>query len=397
MNLGQLSLALPSSHLRQKARWHIRASKLSQQRRLAINRSPMARKAAKSSSKGAVRPSKAPATAPPPFSPVPASLDPFVEALDPSKVYITHIDTFPVEFKKQVFAIPIALNVLICLVILWRAYMALPTYWELVLAALGNDTAYSVTRDTKTWVELLTIAAKRSIIFILDYLLVVVVGNWPLTFFLESPDSAASWRFQTGFRAREVYVRRSRTWGREELFGDESTFKGEDSPFFMTRILPAIEKRFVREKTGYVMMNDSWDLDYNAMVRATKLLDKKQVDEAPFQKSVWVYAGDEVGWCVWEVHKLDEGPGAADEDEGRKKIVAFKDRLDAIGKESLFFRWIEIVQYESSQPGGFTPQRQEAAVKQAKELFESHGIDFEKFIQSVGGLDDLPGFDQPAK
>ncbi|KAK7566196.1 hypothetical protein IWX92DRAFT_381703 [Phyllosticta citricarpa] len=362
----------------------------------------MARKAAKSSSKGAAaqQPSK-PAAAPPPFSPITPSLDPFVETLDPSKIYIAHIDTFPTSFKKQVFAIPAILNVLLVAVIAWRAYAAAPTYWEMLLAALGNETAASVTRDTKTWGELASIAAKRAAMFLFDYALVVGVGNWPLTFFLAPGEleSAASWRFKTGFREREVYVRASRGWGKTELLGDEAdAFESEDSPLFRTRILPAIDPRFVQEKTGYVMISDSWDLEYGAMVRATRLLDTKQVDdEAPFRKSVWVYANDEVGWCVWEVHKLDEKTTDNREDAVRRKIVAFKERLDALGKESLFFRWIEIVQFESSQPGGFTPQRQQAAAVQAKELFEANGIDFENFVRDVGGLQDLPGFDESSR
>ncbi|KAK8161573.1 hypothetical protein IWX90DRAFT_388349 [Phyllosticta citrichinensis] len=361
----------------------------------------MARKAAKSSSKGAVvkKPPPPPATAPPPFSQITPSLEAFVDTLDPTKIYITHIDTFPTDFKKQVFAIPAILNVLLVVVIVWRAYAAGPTYWEMVLAALGNETAASVTRETKTWGELATIASKRAAMFLFDYALLVGVGNWPLTFFVApgQQESAASWRLRTGFREREVYVRASRGWGRDELLGDEAeAFESEDSPLFRTLILPAIERRFVQDKTGYVMMNDSWDLDYSAMVRATQLLDKKEIEEAPFRKSVWVYAGDGVGWCVWEVHKLDEASNKSNgaEDAGRRKIVAFKERLDALGKESLFFRWIEIVQFESSQPGGFTPERQQAAVKKAKELFDAQGIDFEKFVREVGGLNDLPGFDE---
>lgn len=73
-----------------------------------------------------------------------------------------------------------------------------------------------------------------------------------------------------------------------------------------------------------------------------------------------------------------------------------QERLTAMRKESLFFRWIELIQYESSQPGGFTAQRQERAMQKAKQLFEKQGIDFEKFIRSIGGLENFPGFDQAA-
>lgn len=62
-----------------------------------------------------------------------------------------------------------------------------------------------------------------------------------------------------------------------------------------------------------------------------------------------------------------------------------------MGKENLFFRWIEIVQFESSQPGGFTQERQTRAVGQAKQAFKEQGVDFEEFVKSVGGMDAMPG------
>ena len=86
--------------------------------------------------------------------------------------------------------------------------------------------------------------------------------------------------------------------------------------------------------------------------------------------------------------------GSAQEEEGRRKIVAFKDELTSLGKESLFFRWIELVQFESSQPGGFTPDRQQKTMEKAKEMFESQGVDFDKFWAKIGGMQGMPGMDQ---
>lgn len=67
-----------------------------------------------------------------------------------------------------------------------------------------------------------------------------------------------------------------------------------------------------------------------------------------------------------------------------------------MGKENLFFRWIELIQYESSQPGGFTLQRQVSAMDKAKKLFQEQGVDFEAFIRSIGGVESFPGFNQAA-
>lgn len=356
----------------------------------------MARKAAKQGAKHGAATTKTPPAAvlapPPPFSRAP-DLEPFLSTLNPEHVYITHIDTHPAYFKKRIFTIPLLLNAGIVALLAWRAYVALPTYWHMLMAALGNQTAFSVARASATWGQLAWIAVKRAAMFLVDYVLVMVVGTWPLTFFAEMPGNPCSWRWRVGFREREIYVRESRGWGAAELLGEEVERKGEENPFFKTRVLPAIEKRFVREKTGYVMVNESWDLDFDAMVRAHAAVDKGEIAEGAFEKSVWVFGGEGVGWCVWEVHRLDDGG----EVEGRKKIVAFKDRLTAMGKESLFFRWIELIQYESNRPGGFTPERQQDAVQKARELFELQGVDFDKFVSDVGGFDGMPGLENAGR
>ena len=234
--------------------------------------------------------------------------------------------------------------------------------------------------------------------FLLDWALVRFALPWPVTFLLERPENPVSWRWKCGFREREVYVRVSRNWGVEELVGDGRKGKGGkdgeemQSVCWQEKVMPAVERAYVRSKTGYMMMDQNWDLDFGAMVTAMKSIDSGKVDSDQFEKSVLCYGGPEIGWLVWEVWKLDEEQ-SVDQEEARKNIVAFKDRLTAMGKESLFFRWIEIVQYESSQPGGFTNARQTAAVNQARELFQGQGIDFDEFVGDIGGKEGLPGME----
>lgn len=64
-----------------------------------------------------------------------------------------------------------------------------------------------------------------------------------------------------------------------------------------------------------------------------------------------------------------------------------------LGKENLFFRWIEILQYESSQPGGLTSTRKANAINKAREVFETQNIDFDDFATSIGGIASFPGLD----
>jgi len=327
---------------------------------------------------------------PEPFVTAPPELEDFLATLPKRSVYITHIDRHPAGFKRNIFIVPVLLNVGIAALLLWRAWAIIPVYWGVLLSMLGNPNQYTiyVARSTK-W-TLARQVAWRAANFLLDWVLVVVVAPWPYTFFVDGEETPVSWRMKVGFRDAEVYVRVSRGWGREELLG--STKRGGDSPFFKTRILPAIERKRVQGKTGYLLMDGDWDLEFAAMVDATRLLDGNELKEEFLEKSVFVWSGEEKGegqWAVWNCYKLDEGA----EGEGRKKIVQFKDTLMALGKENLFFRWIELIQYESSQPGGFTPERQKQAAEKAKVMFQEQGVDWEEFITASGGLDNLPGME----
>ena len=154
--------------------------------------------------------------------------------------------------------------------------------------------------------------------------------------------------------------------------------------------MPAVDQKRLREKTGYMLMDADFDLDFFGMVAATQLLDRKDITLDHLRKCVFVYVGDAEAdngqWAVWECAKLDEGS----ETEARDKVIAFKDKLTAMGKESLFFRWVELIQYESNAPGGFTQERQIEAAKKVKTMFENEGIDFEAFSKEIG-MDGMAG------
>ncbi|KAJ4349890.1 uncharacterized protein N0V89_008509 [Didymosphaeria variabile] len=335
------------------------------------------------------------AAIPDPFEPAPAKLAPLLDNFDKSFVYITHVDNHPAWFKKRVFSVPLGLNVVIALLLLWRIYTAGPWYWAILMSMLGNENETTIHWSKTPWSKLLPSVAWRAGIFLFDWLVITVIGPWPWSFFFESPGNPISWRLSTGFRDKEVYVRESRGWGAKDLLGEAegSTGKaGSDSPFFKTRILPAVDRRRLMEKTGYLLMDKNFDLVFGAMVDAARLMDKKTVSIDDFRTSVFVWVGKEDHglWAVWPCGKLDEGS----ETEAREKIILFKDRLTAMGKESLFFKWIELVQYESSAPGEFTYEKQVATAEKARTLFENEGVNFDAFVKDIGGLQGLPGMDQ---
>jgi len=188
-----------------------------------------------------------------------------------------------------------------------------------------------------------------------------------------------------GFREQEVVVRVSRKWGAEDLVGGRK--RGGESPFFKTRVVPAVGKERMGAKTGYLLMDRDWDLDFAIMVRAHELVDEGVVKLGTLHGMVFVWVGgDEDGrWCVWDVEgKKDEEMQSEGTEEGKRKIFEFRDRLTAMGKEELFFKWVELVQEETSKPGGFTKERQFEAGLKVQALFEEYGVNFAEFAQITG-------------
>ncbi|GAB7363116.1 hypothetical protein MBLNU230_g3406t1 [Neophaeotheca triangularis] len=316
-----------------------------------------------------------------PFQKAPRTLAAFLDRLDPSKVYITHIDRFPIEAKKQVYAVPVILNTAIALLLAWRLYAALPLYWTLLETVLGYSTAARMDTADASRSEQLNVLFRRFAMFAIDFVLVRFVGPWPLTFFLEQPANPVLWRWKLGFRGREVVARVSRGWGTEELM--QGVKRGEENAFFKTRVLPAIEKGFM-QKTGYLMMDKSWDLDFELMLDAHTLAERQAVRFEDVDGVVLAHV-EGTGWAVWQW----EGPSDAVETR-RRKIVDFKEALTAAGKESLFWKWTEIVEEERQADGGFSPEQQEKVVERVQAEFEREGVDFNKIAESIGGLEDMP-------
>ncbi|MCJ1441356.1 MAG: hypothetical protein MMC23_001842 [Stictis urceolatum] len=347
----------------------------------------MAPKAAKAKSKTTTASSnatKAESGPPSPYSRAPPALQPFLTTLSAEHVYITHVDRHPAAFKRQIFMVPIALNIAIVALLVWRMIRVAPWYAYLLMTIWGYNTPYFVDPRTMSWNGILEEIIHRALPMVVDVTLATFIAPWPWDFFFGSPASPSSWRLRVGFRDQEVAVRRSRRW--DQTLPKDWLAEEGDGAVYQERIMPAIDRQWVKAKTGYMMMDKSWDLDFQAMVKAHSLIESGESSIGDFEKQVIVHH-DEFGWLLWPVWKLDEGA----QDEGRRVIVEFKEKLTAMGKESLFFRWIEIIQYESSQPGGFTAERQAKAMAEAKSAFEEQGVDFDLFWEEVGGTKGMPG------
>lgn len=317
---------------------------------------------------------------PAPFTKAPASLSRFLERLDPKQVHLTHIDRTRIEQKKNVFLIPVILNGVIALLLLWRLYVAVPKYWILLQTLLGYLTPETVDTVSTTRKEQIYILLRRTAMFAFDFFLFRFIGPWPVTFFAEQPANPCYWRWMLGFQKEEVVVRVSRGWGTEELM--QGVKQGQENPYFKTRILPAIEPVFM-QKTGYLMMDRSWDLEFELMVDSHFLALEKAFKIEELDKLVLAYS-DGNGWLAWKW----EGEDVVE--ARRQKVVAFKEKLTALGKESLFWKWTEIVEEEREADGSFSPERQEKVAMRVQKEFEKNGVDFDAVIQSIGGLGEVP-------
>lgn len=350
-------------------------------------------------SKRPSQPESASRAFPSPFTTADDKLKPFLSSLDRTQVYITHIDPHPPAFKRQIFIVPVILNLFFVAALVWRAYYIVPWYTSVAQQLWAmNGQAIEQFYTSGLW-SIVVNELRHFVTVVIDYALIVIVAPWPISFFVELPGNPVLWRWHVPFELRELIVRVSRGWNAEDLLlGDK---RGDESPFWKTRVLPALEMDKIG-KTGYLLMDKNYDLDFGAMIVGQDLIRMKTVAEADlngkllaFWKPTTMSTVQEGCWVIWDFRKelygggmerdaLDSLEGDLDIDEGKRMIMRFKEKLESMGKEDLFYRWVELIQYESSRPGGFTKERQIEAGRQVQELFQSHGVDFEEFERNVG-------------
>ena len=320
---------------------------------------------------------------PSPFDKAPNAIEPFLFQLDPSKVYITHIDRHTPENKRWIFTLTVLLNSTITALLLWRLKAALPSYFALGVTLSGRTSSATVDTENLTGNEKVWVLLQRTSMFIFDYLLVSLVVPWPYSFFFERPANPVTWRWQLGFQQEEVVVRVCRNWEAKDLVKGEK--KGEESPFFKTRILPAIDGE-IMGKTGYLMMDGNWDLDFGLIQDAHTLIGQKKIRMLDLEALVLVHM-DRVGWLFWRFREKKEESA---DDVNRRKMLAFKEKLTKMGKESLFWKWQEIVEDERSADGGFSQEAQTRVAVRVEEIFAKEGVDFNKTMESIGDVQPVP-------
>ena len=350
---------------------------------------------------------------PPPFTLASKKLSPFLFSLPRDHIYIISLDPHPRDFKRRLFAVPVLLNIFLSVVLIYRLRYALPTYLSLFLTTLGFETEHQVTVQLSETGYLFSVLGERMMMMMGDFILFRFIGGWPWGFFLgwlggtAGLGSPVAWRWRVGWRDVEIVVRRSRRWD-QSIFGkvsqdlvrdgvgprsvDEWLGRGKVDKVFQERIEPAVAKSWIRDKTGYLMMDKNWDLSFAGMIAAHGFVDDGVVPLDDFRTRVLVYSEQYGGWLVWDVWKEHED--GMEKSETGDKLHTVRERLTKTGKENLFYRWIEVLQSETSlEPGPLTKERREKALNKIREEFDEEDVDFDDFWDSVGGVDDMPGLE----
>lgn len=142
-----------------------------------------------------------------------------------------------------------------------------------------------------------------------------------------------------------------------------------------------------------LLLDRDWDLDFKAMVDAHRMvMDGRLKMDDPNGVALVYYQKQ---WLVWNINAETAMP--ATNPEGDAVLQRFKERLTTLGQEDVFFRWIEIVQYETSQQGGFSEARKASATQELKKLLSDPGVDYSSVLDEIGGLKGLPGFEQSSR
>jgi hypothetical protein len=321
---------------------------------------------------------KTPSGPPKPFQYAPASLRPFLSTLPTDHVYLVHLDNTDVALKKRVFRVPVMLNITLILGLCLRIYFAAPVYLQQIITIFGYDTAYRVDTDKADMSEIVTTIGSRTLLLMVDYAIFALAGSWPKEFLFGGKSSRFTgpwqWRRKLGFKEIEIVVRRGRKWDTPLLTGDipeqVKTWNVEDELRLNVKIEAAMRTNYIA-KTGYLLLDKDWDLDFKGILDAHRLVDSGTIQLKDLQDIALVYYQKQ--WLIWYVH--EEPMVTAKVEEQDTILQVFRNKLKELGAESVFFRWIEILQYQTSRPGGFTEGRQDEALRELKQLVEAKRVD----------------------
>lgn len=339
---------------------------------------------------------------PAPFELAPQSILPLADCLPKDHIFVIHSEDTPSALRRQAFLVPVLLNLIITALLCLRLIYAVPVYLEQMITILGYETQWTVRPKTLSWLDLFGILAQRTLLLSLDYVIFGFIGRWPWEFLFGDRHGryvgGVGWKWHVGFnRALEPVVRRGRKWDvpilatekeRKKQRKPEKSWSKEEELLVYTKCSEALRK-INTSKNALSLLDRDWDLDYCAMVDATELLDQGSIKIADLDHVVLVPWNGR--WFCWYPHRTtDTGvtPAAAEQDA---QLERFKKLLIELGCEDVFYRWIEIIQYETNQPGAMTSKKKHEAEQELRRMLRDRKRDDEAFVASIGGANAIPG------
>ena len=305
--------------------------------------------------------------------------------------------------RKQAFLVPVVLNLIIVAGLCWRVYYAVPLYLEQLITIMGYDTRFTVNTKTTGWEELLKTLGYRTMFLSIDYALFGLLGRWPWEFVLGDKygryTGPCGWKWNVGFsRQKEPVVRRGRKWDapiyqsemERRLQGKpDTTWTKEEELAAFTKCSDALSKHNTA-KNALSLLDKDWDLDYSAMVDVTELIDVAKLSHADVDHVVLVPWHQK--WYSWYPHKPANADGSISAMTGKdEKLELFKKNLIDLNAEDVFYRFVELLQYESSQTGGFTKAKKKEAEEELRKMLRARNKDDVAFFASIGGTGGIPG------
>lgn len=340
---------------------------------------------------------------PSPFELAPQAVLPLADRLPKDHVFLVHPEKSSPDLKRRTFLVPVLLNIFITIGLCIRVYYAAPVYLEQLITIFGYETSWTVRPKTLAWFDLIGILGERTILLFTDYALFGLLGRWPVEFLFGDRYGryvgGAGWKWNVGFnRELEPVVRRGRKWDvpiftsekeRRKQGKPEKSWTQEEELLIYTKCSEA-SRKVNTSKNALSLLDRDWDLDYCGMVDATELLDKGTIKFNDIDHIVLVPWDNR--WYCWYPHRT--GASTTVEVNGEKdvKLETFKKNLIQLGCEDVFYRWIELIQYETNnQTGGLSPRKKEEAEKELRRMLRDRKKDEEAFMKSVGGTAGVPG------
>lgn len=341
---------------------------------------------------------------PSPFQLAPQAVLPLADRLPKDHVFLVHLEDTPPDLRRHTFLVPILLNLFITVGLCARLIYAAPVYLEQLITIFGYETKWTVHPKTLGWLDLIGILGERTILLATDYVLFGLLGRWPWEFLFGDRYGryvgAAGWKWNVGFSRRpEPIVRRGRKWD-VPIFASEKERKKQGKPEkFWTKEEELLIytngseglRKINTSKNALSLLDRDWDLDYCAMVDATELLDKGSIKSNDLDHVILVPWNGR--WYCWYPHSTGASIMAEVSGQQDDKLEKFKKTLVELGCEDVFYRWIEIIQYETNQPGALSAKKKQEAEQELRRMLRDRKKDDESFMKSIGGSNGVPGLE----